>query len=44
MNWQKSGFIRAGLSFRPVLSGLVRSGRTGAGLPDRFQLWIEDKV
>jgi hypothetical protein len=34
----------AKIRFRPdrfnFSSGLVRSGRTGAGLPDRFQLWI----
>jgi hypothetical protein len=48
INWQKSGFVRPGLSFYPVLSGLVRSGRTGAGLPDRFQLcssmYLDDHI
>jgi hypothetical protein len=29
MNWQKSGFVRAGLIFRPVLSGPEPDCRVG---------------
>jgi hypothetical protein len=35
MNWQKSGFVQAGLAFHPVFSG-----PTVAALLDRFRLCL----